>query len=257
MHWFERWVLDALVRIACKRSRLIFTISEFSKREVVKYGFAAAEKIEAVLLGVDQSFATIVPEAERWNTLKEFFPQNVPYILCVAHSYPHKNVHLLVKAFGRLCETLPHTLVLVGKPRRGETALVEAIAGLPCQERVVRFSAGLPYGTLQMLYQGADIFVLPSAYEGFGLPVIEAMMAGIPVVTAREGSLPEVGGEYVIYVAELSAESLAHSIGRVARLSWQERQECITKARQWAYGFTWQRSAEKLQAAVQRLTDKG
>ena len=257
MHWFERWVLDMLVRTACKRSQMIFTISDFSKKEVVKYGFAPAEKIEAVLLGVDQSFGTIMPAEERWNVLGELIPRNQPYILCVAHSYPHKNIHLLVNAFSRLSDALPHNLVIVGKPRRGEKALTDSIAGLHCKERLFRFTEGLPYNTLQLLYQGADIFVLPSAYEGFGLPVIEAMMAGVPVVTSREGSLPEVGSDYVFYVDVLSAESIAHTIRRVTSLDMEERTQCITKARQWAYGFTWQRSAEKLQAVLQHVVSAG
>lgn len=257
MSRFERWVLDTLVRTACKRSQMIFAISEFSKREIVKYGFASAEKIEAVLLGVDQSFGASTPEEERRNTLKGLIPPNMPYILCVAHSYPHKNVHLLVDAFKQLTEVIPHNLVIVGKPRRGEKTLADSIAGLPNRERLFRFQEELPYKTLQMLYQGADIFVLPSGYEGFGLPVIEAMMAGIPVVTSKEGSLPEVGGEYVFYVETLSAETIAQVIEKVTNLSREERKQCINQARHWAEGFTWWRSAEKMQTVMQRVVSAG
>lgn len=253
MSWFERCVLDTLVRIACKKSRIIFAISEFSKREIVKYGFAPAEKIEAVLLGVDKSFGTIIPEEERRNTLQELIPLDAPYILCVAHSYPHKNVHLLVDAFNQLSDAIPHNLVIVGKPRRGEKALADSIVGLTQKERLLRFSEGLPYKTLQMLYQGADLFVLPSAYEGFGLPVIEAMMARVPVVTSREGALPEVGGEFVFYMDALSAGDIAKAIKRVVSLTTEEREKRISQARQWAEGFTWQRSAEKLQADIQKV----
>jgi glycosyltransferase involved in cell wall biosynthesis len=210
-----------------------------------------------VLLGVDRSFGTIIPAEEIRNTLKEFIPQNVPYILCVAHSYPHKNIHLLVNAFGRLSNAIPHNLILVGKPRRGEKKLTDSIAGLHCKERLYRFTEGIPYKTVQMLYQGADIFVLPSAYEGFGLPVIEAMMAGVPVVTSREGSLPEVGDDCVFYLDALSSESITNTLRRVTNLNMEERRQCITKARQWSYGFTWQRSAEKLQAVLQHVVSAG
>ncbi len=249
----ERWVLDSLVCIACRTSRTIFTISEFSKREVVKYGFAPAGKIRAVLLGVDQSFAAIRPEGERRAALQGLIPLNLPYILCVAHSYPHKNVHLLVEAFSRLTEAIPHNLVIVGKPRRGEKALADAIAGLNSSGRLFRFKEGLAYPTLQMLYQGADVFVLPSAYEGFGLPVIEAMMAGVPVVTSRAGSLPEVGGEHVLYVDALTAEDIAGAISRTVNWSREERQMRISRARQWAGAFTWRRSADRLIGAFQEM----
>jgi len=252
MPWLERWVLDVLVRIACKRSRKIFTISDFSKREVLRYSFAPEEKVESVLLGVDPSFGRLRPGEETWGILKELIPPAVPYLLCVAHSYPHKNVHLLVDAFNLLSATIPHNLVLVGKPRRGEAALAASLDRSPCRQRIFRFAEGLPYTTLQMLYQKADIFVLPSAYEGFGLPVIEAMLAGTLVVTTKEGSLPEVGGDCVFYLDRLVAESLAQSITRVIQLSPEERQERIDQARQWAQGFTWQRSAGKLQAALKK-----
>lgn len=254
MSRIERWVLDVLVRIACTTSRTIFTISEFSKREVVKYGFAPAEKIRAVLLGVDQSFGTIRPEEERRRILQGVVPTDQPYILCVAHSYPHKNVNLLVDAFNQLSESITHNLVIVGKPRRGEKALTDSIAGLKSRERLFRFKEGLPYETLQVLYQGADVFVLPSAYEGFGLPVIEAMMAGVPVVTSREGSLPEVGGELVVYVDALTAEDIARAIGKSVNWSKEEREMRCDGARRWAGNFTWQRSAEKLIAVFQEMT---
>ncbi len=252
MSRLERWVLDFLIRIACKRSRKIFTISEFSKKEVLRYSFAPEEKIESVLLGVDPSFGRLRPDEETSGVLKELIPPTVPFLLCVAHSYPHKNVHLLVDAFNLLSETIPHNLVLIGKPRRGEGALTASLDRSPCRQRIFRFAEGLPYTTLQLLYQKADIFVLPSAYEGFGLPVIEAMVAGTLVVTTREGSLLEVGGDCVFYLDMLNAESLAQSIMRVIHLSLEERQERIDHARQWAKGFTWQRSAEKLRAALEK-----
>ena len=257
MSWFERWVLDTLVRVACRKSRIIFAISEFSKREIVKHGFAPAEKIQAVLLGVDKSFGRVIPKDEILTSLEQLVPQEKPYILCVAHSYPHKNVHLLVDAFNLLTDVIPHNLVLVGKPRRGEKDLADSVARLSNKDRLFRFSEGLPFRTLQMLYQRADIFALPSAYEGFGLPVIEAMMAGVPVVTTREGSLPEVGGEHVFYVETLSPKSIAQVINKVVNQTQAEREKSVWLAREWAGQFTWQRSAENLKIVLQEFSFKG
>ena len=257
MSWFERWVLDTLVRVACRKSRIIFAISEFSKREIVKYGYAPAEKIQAVLLGVDQSFGREIPEDEIRISLEKLIPLEKPYILCVAHSYPHKNVHLLVDAFNLMADVIPHNLILVGKPRRGEMDLMDSIARLSNRDRLFRFTEGLPFRTLQMFYQRADIFVLPSAYEGFGLPVIEAMMAGVPVIISREGSLPEVGGEHVFYVETLSPKSIAQVIKRIVNQTQDERANRVWLAREWANRFTWQKSAENLKVVFQGFTFKG
>lgn len=246
MSRIERLTLDTLVRMACRRSRLVFTISEFSKREVVRYGFASAEKVHAILLGVNHGFAVPVDEERRKKALGGLIPMDNPYILCVAHSYPHKNIHLLIEAFSRLEEHIPHNLVVVGKPRRGEEAVKEAVGRLKNPGRYFRFSSGLPHQTLQMLYQGADLFVLPSAYEGFGLPVIEAMMAGVPVVTTRAGSLPEVGGQLVAYAASISADDLAEQINKLAKMRGEERKPLTDGARRRAMEFTWQRSAVQL-----------
>jgi glycosyltransferase involved in cell wall biosynthesis len=254
MSRIELLTLDTLVRMACMRSRLVFTISEFSKREVVRYGFAPPEKVHAVLLGVDKGFAVRSDEERRKAILAEYIPTNRPYILCVAHSYPHKNIHLLIDAFRRIEDRIPHDLVIVGKPRRGEDAVTKAVGRLKYPERYFRFSSGLPYNVLQMLYQEADLFVLPSAYEGFGLPVIEAMMAGVPVVTTRAGSLPEVGGEWVYYAQAISAQDIAKEIMKVANLSNPIRQQYIDHGRNWAMTFTWQRSARELLTIARSAT---
>ncbi len=243
MSGLERLVLDILVRTGCRQCQAVLTISEFSRQEVIRYNFCKAEKVFAVPLAVDDTFASPAEGAGGGESqMLTDLGIEKPYIFCVAHTYPHKNVNTLITAFALLQDTIPHQLVLVGKERRGEDAVIQALTEIRQPGRVVRLS-NLTEKKLQTLYQQAELFVLPSSYEGFGLPVLEAMMAGTPVLTVNMASLPEVGGKYARYVDSPEPSLLADKILQILRLSPKERTECIEEARQWAGNFTWEKTA--------------
>jgi len=134
-------------------------------------------------------------------------------------------------------------LVLVGHPRRGEALVQQALEELPCAENVIRLN-GVSSECLVALYQGCAAFVLPSQYEGFGLPVLEAMAAGVPVVTTRTASIPEIGGECVVY-AEGNAAEVAEGLRTVLAWSPEERESRAAAGRARAAEFTWQRAGEQ------------
>ncbi|CAK8724833.1 Glycosyl transferase family 1 [Candidatus Electrothrix laxa] len=242
MSRLERMTLDILVRTACIRCQAILTISEFSRQEVIKYGFAKADKAHTTLLGVTDAFAHRAVSADDTEQTLHNLGACRPFLLCVAHTYPHKNVDKLVAAFSLIQDRIPHQLVLVGKGRRGEQAVKESLLNLNEPNRVIRLH-GLTEKELRVLYQEAAIFVLPSSYEGFGLPVVEAMMAGLPVVTVKAASLPEVGGEHAFYVDTPEPCLLAEKIMKVLTLPEQEREQRIDQGRQWTESFTWKRTA--------------
>lgn len=238
--FLERVTLDFLVRSACKRCDRVIAVSHFSKGEILRYRFAPEKKVTVVHEGVDPKFG-VLPENKIAKSLEQI-PQGTPYILCVAHTYPHKQVELLIQAFGFLVKDIPHHLVLLGKPRRGEKEVQVALNAVSQVSRVHRFM-GLPYDELVHLYHGADIFVLPSEYEGFGLPVLEALLAGVPVVTSRKASLPEVGGECAFYAEENSAEGFVGAIKEVLRLDRRGRERVVEHGRLHAESFSWQKSS--------------
>ena len=185
-----RWTTEVLVQAAGVRAQKLLTISEFSKSEILRFTKAKAEKITVTPLAADPVFSIPV----RGEPLMKD-----PYILCVANTYPHKNVDQLVRAYAAVADQIPHQLVLVGRPRLGEAAVEAALRKLKDPKRFCRLS-GLTREQLIGLYQQADLFVFPSLYEGFGLPVLVAMLAGTPVLSTRCGSIPEVGGDWVQYV---------------------------------------------------------
>ncbi len=245
MSWLERFTLDGLVRLACRVGKAVISVSRFARDELIRYRFVDPDKVFPILEGVDPSFGepspAMQPDMETGGTL----PAAGKYILCVAHTYPHKNVHLLVDAFRKIHDKIPHDLVLVGKARRGEKTLQESLARLNLPNRIHRLQNGVSSSSLKLLYQNADIFVLPSFYEGFGLPVLEAMMAGVPVIVPRKASLPEVGGDHVVYPEPFNEDRLAEKILELAFLEEPGRSEIVGKAKAWAAGFSWKNTARE------------
>lgn len=239
----ERLTLDLLVRSACRRCQSILTVSEFSKSEIVRFGLASASKVSATLAGVSHLFGEAVSYEEVEEGFMPLISLQQPYILVVAHTYPHKNVQLAVEAFGLVCQEIPHYLVIVGKERLGDPKVRQAIADTPCPDRIVRFNCGVSFPALRYLYQNAAAFVLPSLYEGFGLPVLEAMMAGTPVVTSRMASIPEVAGDHAFYYANGDVQSLSQQIRAVITMDAEQRSAWTWKAKTWALRFNWQQTA--------------
>jgi glycosyltransferase involved in cell wall biosynthesis len=242
------------VRTACRRCQAVLTISEFSRQEVIRYGFAAAEKVQATLLGVQQDFARNQLPPDKIGQILRKLCVRQPFLLCVAHSYPHKNIDKMIEAFALLQEAVPHQLVLVGKGRRGEEAVRQSLLKIK-PERALRLS-GLTEQELRTLYQAADLFVLPSTYEGFGLPVIEALLAGLPTVTVRAASLPEVGGEAAFYVDAPQPELLAAKIKEMLQLSAEERSRRAEQGRAWAGAFTWERTAAQTLRILRKIAEE-
>jgi glycosyltransferase involved in cell wall biosynthesis len=213
---FERFCIRFGTHSSLARATLILTISEFSRREIAQHARVQFSKIRVTPLAADESFSKRLPGefiAERIISLTRSAD---PYILVVSNTYPHKNVEASINAFGELAASIPHKLVIVGKPRRGEPAVKNALNSLPkdVSSRVIRlYEVAKP--DLVALYQGCALFLFPSRYEGFGLPVLEALHAGAPVITTREASIPEVGGNAVNYVPVDEPETLVETIRNV------------------------------------------
>ncbi|MGD9873500.1 MAG: glycosyltransferase family 4 protein [Kiritimatiellia bacterium] len=238
-----RFVTDVLVRMAARRCRGILTISEFSKQEILKYTSARADNVWVTHLA-----------SHPFQTSSGLNPAgNKPYILTVANSYPHKNLHQLVEAFALLENRIPHNLVIVGRPRLGENRLQQALSGIKDTERIVRLS-GVSTEVLDRLYADAAVFVFPSLYEGFGLPILEAMSAGTPVITTGSGSLPEAGGDAAIYYNPASAANLADQISSVLAMYPAQREEIIRRGRYQAQQFSWLATAEKTLDVFRSIT---
>ena len=242
--WLAARTMDMIYPLSARRCDAVVAISEFAKTEAVHFIGVPPEKVTVTLLAADPAFG------ERAGPPPQAV-QSAPYLLCVAHTYPHKNVALLVRAFNQIAAQIPHRLVLVGKARLGEPEVAAALKESP-PGRVIRFP-GMEWPELLKCYQAADWFVFPSLYEGFGLPVLESMCAGTPVLTTREASIPEIGADCVRYADGRDEAAFSEALRAAVLLPADERARLVEAARKRSEVFTWEASAEKLWYVLTRV----
>jgi glycosyltransferase involved in cell wall biosynthesis len=179
-----------------------------------------------------------------------------PFILYVGGFIAHKRVPLLVSAFRQLSEEYPHQLILVGwGPKRAMRELARAIDESKMRDRISVFS-GLSDCALACLYSRCDLFVYPSQYEGFGLPVLEAMACGAPVVCSSSSSLPEVAGDSAVYFSPGSETELVAAMRAVLSDS-SLRAALVEKGKRRAREFTWARAAAAYHELLSELASPG
>jgi glycosyltransferase involved in cell wall biosynthesis len=223
-----------------RRAARVIAVSEFTRGDVIEqYGLDPA-KVVAIPNGVNSSFRPL-PEAEA--RVAERFGIRKPYVLCVGALQPRKNVPLAIEAYARLmagrgtdCE-----LVIAGGDRGGRLDVLDAILRTRLTGRV-HLVGHVEDAELPALYSAARALVFPSLYEGFGLPALEAMAAGTPVVASNTTGLAEAVGDAGLTVDPTSAEELADALGRLLEDA-DLRATLIARGHERAALFTWGRAA--------------
>ena len=233
----KRLYFSTILKPGCARVPCIFTVSEFSRQEVAAWAGIDISRIVNVGNGVSQSFS---PSGACWMP-------GYPYILYVGNHRPHKNIPLLLRAFARL-ESSNICLALTGDPC---APIVDMIGRLGIHGRV-KFLGNLDEKRLAETYRGAVALVMPSNYEGFGLPVIEAMACGTPVVSSDATALPEVVGSAGILVAAGNEDALAAGIDRIIADS-SLRAGLAARGLSHSAQFTWDAVATKIQDTLNQL----
>lgn len=224
----------ALVRLSAVRATRIVTVSETSRRDLIELYGIAPERVVAIPNGVDAAFR---PDYASVEGLVHGRPLRV---LAVGTLQPRKNLLRLLDAVRLLSDQLPVTLRIVG-PDGFQASVIRERLGGSAQVEIVGY---VPDEDLPHEYRQADVFVYPSIYEGFGLPVLEAMACGTPVVTSTGGSLPEVAGDAAILVNPFDVSAIAAAIRRVADdagLARTLRARGLARAAQ----FTWEETARQ------------
>lgn len=242
-----RLLFGALTRLAARASRHLITISASARHDLcAAYGIDPS-RITVTPLAADARFCPDPPQAEAALARHGLRPG---YVLAVGSNKPHKNLPLLVEAYAALGDDAP-PLVLAGHWDARYPQAREAAERLGLAQRV-RFLSGVAEADLPALYAGAAVFAFPSRYEGFGLPPLEAMACGTPVVCGDVSSLPEVVGDAARLVRPLAAQPLAHAL-RHLLASPEQRAQLRQRGLAQAASFTWESTARRTLALYEQL----
>jgi glycosyltransferase involved in cell wall biosynthesis len=236
-------------RVARAATRIL-TISESSRRAIIDVLGVPADKVSVSLLGADGNL--VDPGPDPAALVRDTFGLDRPYLFTVTASHPHKNVDGLFGAYELACRDWPDPppLVVVGIRGRHQERLEAMVRDWKGGGRIV-FPGWVDAPTLAALYRQARVFVFASKYEGFGIPPLEAMSAGVPVVSSNRTSLAEVCGDAAI---TLDPEDLPRFAREIRRVFDDEalRADLIARGRSHVATFTWRRTAEVTIAEYER-----
>jgi glycosyltransferase involved in cell wall biosynthesis len=240
---------------AARKADRILTVSEASKRDILHFFNVPPEKVVVVPNAIDERFLVQPPDIEL-QRVRERYQLQHGFILYTGNIKPHKNLVRLIEAFSqiRLGPFQELKLLIIGDEISKLPALRRAVHELKLHKHV-RFLGYIPDETLAVLYRSAEVFVFPSLYEGFGLPPLEAMASGTPVVTSNTSSLPEVTGGAAVLVDPYDVESIVDGVRRVLTdpsLAAELRRKGPLRAREFSWARSVARTKELYEAVAAR-----
>ena len=241
-----RRAFQFFVERTVKRADKVITISEFSRGEIIRHMKVPGEKVTVIhLAGREVNGAAVsAPPSELQRNISR------PYIMAFSSLSAHKNIGRLVAAFRKISQSVPHALVLVGHLPEKNAARSEMES--KGDDRII-FTGHLPDAEVDSLMQNASLFAFPSLYEGFGMPVIDAQHAGVPVACSSAGALPEVAGEGAVIFDPLSVDDMATAIQRCL-LDMDLRQSLVADGYENAKRFSWDKTARETLGVYSEVT---
>ncbi|MFI5096443.1 MAG: glycosyltransferase family 4 protein [Candidatus Acidiferrales bacterium] len=233
-----------MLNAAARKADHIVTVSNYSKAQIMEVLGTPASKISVIHCGVGAQFREYGND-QKFQNAAHILGIDTPFLLYVGNLKPHKNVSTLLRAYAQLRQDkrFTHSLLIVGDDARWRHSVVEECRQLGiCDATVI-----VPFVSADLLpriYAAADLLVMPSTVEGFGLPVLEAMACGTPVVCSNAASLPEVAGDAALYFDPTSSEELAAQIEHLLQ-SKELHASLRVKGLQRAKQFSWQEFTRK------------
>ncbi len=234
--------LSYITARSCRQARVVIADSQATARDLQRYLNVPAAKIQVIYTGVDDRYQLLPAEQVSAYRQRQGWPQR--FILMVGTLEPRKNHLLLIEAYARYRQNARHPLPLLIGGGKGWhfQHIFQQVQALGLEDDV-RFLGFVPWEELPWLYNAATLFVYPSLYEGFGLPVAEAMRCGLPVITSNVSSLPEVAGDAALTVNPKDVDALAVAMLHLLEEAPERLQTMRTRGIHQAARFTWERTA--------------
>ncbi|MFT8872955.1 MAG: glycosyltransferase family 1 protein [Sporolactobacillus sp.] len=226
-----------------KKAARIVTISQFSKQEIIRLSGCPAEKIRVIYNGVGREWF------EKSGAASTFSDSS--YIVYVGNVKPHKNLKTLIQAFNRIKSAVPHKLLIIGQ-REGFVTGESGLEALTGADGRIAFTGRLSDQELRRTVSGADLLVLPSLYEGFGLPPLEAMACGTAVAASDIPPVREACGECAAYFNPHDAEMMGQTILQLLT-DREARERLVREGNSYVRRFTWEQCAAELQEEMVQL----
>ncbi len=247
-----------LTRRVLKGAARIFAVSQFTKSEIEKLFGIAPERIEVVYNAIDERFLRgHATDAER-QLIAERYLVSYPFLLYAGRISPHKNLNRIIEAFSALKTELEKErksedlkLIIIGDDLSGHPDLRRTVIKSAVQNDV-RFLGFVPIEVLRIFYDAAKVFVFPSLYEGFGLPPLEAMAHGTPVVTSNTSSLPEVTGNAAVLVNPENVFEIMRAVHRVL-VDQSLREKLKQRGYEQSSRFSWDDSVRRILSAYEQV----
>lgn len=233
----KSWLMKTIMRDSIRRARKVITVSKNSKEDLVNVLNVHPNKIEVIYEACDSCYQKV---SDSINHVSNKYGVKLPFILFVGEIRPHKNLIRLLKAFKQV-KYKEYLLIIVGKTYRNYREPFAQVEKLGIQNRV-RFLKFIPKEDLVHFYNLATVFILPSLYEGFGLPVLEAMACNTPVIISNVSSLPEVAGDSALLINPYDIESIKDALDRILG-NPSLRQTLRERGLKQAQKFSWSKTA--------------
>jgi len=245
LSWKGKFYMKPLITLATKRASKILTISENSKKDIIKFSKVPTNKVENTGIAISKIFKPLGNKLLLEKIKKKY---NLPtkFILTVCSIEPRKNLLNLLEAYKLLLDINPkiqHKLVLVGRKAWGKNLISNKIIDLKLKNNII-MTGYVPEHDLVGIYSLAEIFVFPSIYEGFGLPPLEAMACGTPVVSSNTSSLPEVVGNAALMINPYNVNKIMDAIATLI-YNPEMRRTLIERGKERITKFSWEDVARK------------
>jgi glycosyltransferase involved in cell wall biosynthesis len=248
---YDQWYFKNFVPLYCRRADAFIAVSNAVKKDVVEHTGIDANKVVPIHNGFDPALFRPIRDAERLRQVGEQYRLPQKFILWVGQIESRKNVARLLQAFARIKDEIPHALVIAGEQRWSTQTELQVIAQLGIADRVL-FPGWILHTDLPAVYSLADLFSFPSLYEGFGIPLIEAMACGCPIVTANTCAPPEVTDGAAVLVDPLNVDDIANGMRRVI-FDQALRATLVARGLARAQDFSWEKCATEVLALFDRL----